>query len=137
MARNKHFQSLVNTTASAALKYASESLPRDDFINKTLLDSDALKELIAPDGKSLADHSALVIGNVGENLNVKRALCINVKEGISVAGYSHPAPASQSADMIGKYAAIVAFKAPEQAEQLGKRLCQHVIGTEDLNLEGF
>lgn len=128
VARNKHFQGLVSTAAAAALKYASNSINGTDLINKVTLDTEALKDLPATDGKPLADHSALVIGNVGENLCVRRALCISVEEGVSLAGYSHPAPVSATADPVGKYAAIVAFKAPEDVDQLGRRLCQHVIG---------
>ncbi|XP_012252194.2 elongation factor Ts, mitochondrial [Athalia rosae] len=127
VARNKYFQSLVATTASAALKYAS-TIAGQDPVNKASLDSDTLKQLPASDGKSLADHSALVIGNVGENLCIRRALCVNVKDGVSLAGYSHPAPATPSADRVGKYASIVAFSATEKSEQLGRQLCQHVIG---------
>lgn len=128
VARNKHFHGLVNTAASAALKYACNSVPAQDLVNKMTLDSEAFKELKASDGKSLADHSALVIGNVGENLCVRRALCVTVKDGVYIAGYSHPAPVSPSADLVGKYAALVAFRTPQSAEELGKRLCQHVIG---------
>ncbi|XP_046622232.1 elongation factor Ts, mitochondrial isoform X1 [Neodiprion virginianus] len=128
VARNKYFQGLVTTVASATMKFASNSVSGTDLVNKVSLDSETLKELPAPDGKTLADHSALIIGSVGENLSLRRALCVSVNDDILIAGLSHPVPASPSATLLGKYAAIVAYRAPPKSEQLGKRLCQHIIG---------
>lgn len=45
-----------------------------------------MKSLKANDGKSLADKLALMIGNVGENATLKRALGIKVDDGIYLTG---------------------------------------------------
>lgn len=45
-----------------------------------------MKSLKANDGKSLADKLALMIGNVGENASLKRALGIKVDNGFYLTG---------------------------------------------------
>jgi hypothetical protein len=56
-----------------------------------------------------------------------------------VAGYTHPTPQKSNKVLFGKYGALVAFKqelpgsveetvANLTVEQLGKLLCQHIIG---------
>lgn len=50
------------------------------------MDSEQLKSLKSIDGKSLADKLALMIGTVGENASLKRALCIQAGPGIHLTG---------------------------------------------------
>jgi elongation factor Ts len=91
------------------------------------------------DGKLLSDHTALLIGSVGENVILRRAYFFQAAEGILVAGYTHPTPQNTNKTLFGKYGALVAFKqilpgnteetvAKLPVEQLGRLLCQHVIG---------
>ena len=91
------------------------------------------------DGKLLSDHTALLIGRVGENVTLRRAYCFQASEEILVAGYTHPIPQNTNKTLFGKYGALVAFKqilpgSTEETvtklpvEQLGRLLCQHIIG---------
>jgi len=92
------------------------------------------------DGKLLSDHVALLIGSVGENIALRRAYCFQASNGILVAGYTHPTPQNANKTLFGKYGALVAFRqtlpgstehetvAKLPVEQLGKLLCQHIIG---------
>lgn len=45
-----------------------------------------MKNLKTTDGKSLADKVALMIGTVGENATLKRALCLKAGPGVQLAG---------------------------------------------------
>lgn len=99
--------------------------------------------LPAEDGKLLSDHTALLIGSVGENVSLRRAYCFQAGEGILVAGYTHPTPQNTSKTLFGKYGALVAFKqilpgntedtvTKLPVEQLGRLLCQHIIGKKSI-----
>ena len=104
------------------------------------LDSERLKALTVEDGKLLSDHVALLIGSVGENVSLRRAYCFQGGEGVTVAGYTHPAPQHAHKTLYGKYGALVAFRKElssnndeESAvkiptDQIGRLLCQHIIG---------
>jgi translation elongation factor EF-Ts len=104
------------------------------------LDSEQLKLLPGEDGKLLSDHTALLIGSVGENIALRRAYCFQASGEILVAGYTHPSPQNTNRTLFGKYGALVAFKQtlPGSTEQetvvklplehLGRLLCQHIIG---------
>ncbi|XP_021921981.1 elongation factor Ts, mitochondrial isoform X2 [Zootermopsis nevadensis] len=140
VARNKTFQTLVDSVANACLKFAiSKQDIRSSFV-KIGLDSEQLKLLPGEDGKLLSDHTALLMGSVGENIFLRRAYCFQANEGILVAGYTHPAPQNTNKVLFGKYGALVAFKQtlPEITEQetvvklpqdqLGRLFCQHIIG---------
>lgn len=95
------------------------------------------------DGKLLSDHTALLIGSVGENVTLRRAYCFQAGEGILVAGYTHPTPQNTNKTLFGKYGALVAFKqilpgstedtvTKLPVEQLGRLLCQHIIGKKSI-----
>nr|CAD7435212.1 unnamed protein product [Timema monikensis] len=139
VARNKNFQSLVGTIADACAHFTKKQ-PLVSPITKFQLTSERLKCLPAEDGKLLVDHMALHIGNLGENLSLRRAFCFLAEEGVTLAGYTHPAAPIQTGTLLGKYGALVALrenlpephvdKAPGQlsTEQLGKQLCQHIVG---------
>ncbi|XP_043475854.1 elongation factor Ts, mitochondrial [Leptopilina heterotoma] len=127
VARNKHFQGLADTVATAVLNH-SLTLPNDGGISKIILDSESLKQIPTHDGKTIADHSALTIGTVGENIGIKRALCMSVGSDINLIGCTHPTPINPLPVSFGKYGSLVAYKTPEPNEQLGIQLCQHIIG---------
>lgn len=91
-----------------------------------------MKNLKAADGKTLADHLALLIGTVGENASIKRAICFKVNNDLKLSGYAHPQATSQDSlqnvTQVGKYGAIVAFRGNNINEDLQKNLCQHIVG---------
>ena len=127
VARNKEFHHLADVVATAVLKHTVNTAS-DNLYNRAILDADALKALPTIDGKTVADHSALAIGTLGENLSVKRALCMNVPSDVYLSGFTHPASTESGPVSYGKYGALLAFKTEENKDEIGKQLCQHIIG---------
>lgn len=92
------------------------------------LDSEQLGNLNV-EGKKLSEVLALFIGSVGENAVLRRAECwkANSKD-VKIAGYTHPAPATPVEYSLGKYGALLAYKQPSETEDVGRHLCQHIVG---------
>ncbi|GBP06743.1 Elongation factor Ts, mitochondrial [Eumeta japonica] len=67
----------------------------DGDLWKSGFESEALKNLKSSDGKTLADHLALLIGSVGENATIKRAICFKVNNDLKLSGYAHPQAVAQ------------------------------------------
>ncbi|XP_043500185.1 elongation factor Ts, mitochondrial isoform X2 [Polistes fuscatus] len=133
VARNKKFHGLAETVLSATLNHAT-TLNNNDEVERTLLDTETLKALPAKDGKTLADHSALIIGTIGENITLRRALCMRVQGEALVFGGTHPAPMNPIPISFGRYGALVAVKGKEDKMILGTQLCQHIIGMNPLKV---
>lgn len=93
VARNNKFRSLVEMVASTCLKY---KFPAQS------LGAEELKAMPADDGSPLADHLALLIGNIGENVSLRRAFCYSVEDGLKISGYTHPAPTEDNPILLGK-----------------------------------
>ena len=127
VARNKQFHGLADTIATAVFQHAL-TLPNYNAISKTFLDAEALKNIPVHDGKTIADHSALTIGVVGENIGIRRALCMNVSADVILSGCTHPASISTVPASFGRYGSLVAYRTAHQKDQLGMQLCQHIIG---------
>lgn len=127
VARNKKFHSLAETVISAVLSH-TKGQELQNKVQRTVFHTDALKTLPAADGKMLGDHAALTIGNVGENISLRRALAISVQPDVTLFGCTHPAPMNPIPVSFGKYGALVAVKTKESNNILGTQLCQHVIG---------
>jgi len=128
VARNKKFHSLAEAVISAVLNHA-KSQDIQNEVQRTIFHADSLKDLPAADGKSLSDHSALTIGNVGENISLRRALAISVRSpDVTLFGCTHPAPMNPIPISFGKYGALVAIKCEKNDNMLGTQLCQHIIG---------
>lgn len=92
-------------------------------------ESEALRNLKLEDGKTLGDHLALLIGTVGENASIKRAICFKTNHELKLSGYTHPAENTivpNEITQLGKYGSIVAFRSNEINEELQKNLCQHL-----------
>ncbi|KAK0089145.1 hypothetical protein PV325_008865 [Microctonus aethiopoides] len=128
VARNKSFHSLAETIITAIAKNADDLSPGDE-IKKISLDAEFLKSLPVMDGKTVADHVALTIGNVGENITVRRALQMSVHPDIELVGCTHPTPVNPIPVSVGKYGAILGYKCQAPVNNLlGMQLCQHIIG---------
>lgn len=93
-----------------------------------------------PQGGSLADHLALLIGAMGENASIRRALCFKVNNDLRLAGYAHPAPTNvsttQNITQVGKYGAIVAFRSQHDVDdqEIQKGICQQIVGMKPLKV---
>lgn len=133
VARNENFQQFIEKASVACAQYISE-VDNINKITKIGLESESLRNLKLDDGKTLGDHLALMIGTVGENASLKRAICYKTPESIRLCGYTHPAPESQTDGklMVGKYGAIAAFNSnsekTEEILEIHRKICQHIVG---------
>lgn len=127
VARNKKFHDLAEIILTTVLKHGM-TIEQNALVNKTILYTDSINELYGSDGKSLSDHTALTIGTVGENINIRRALCMSVQPDVHLYGCTHPAPLNPVPSSFGRYGALVALNSAKKKELLGMQLCQHVIG---------
>jgi elongation factor Ts len=111
VARNETFQGVVRTIANLARE-------RGD-------DVEALKAVPYPGtGRSVADELTHMIATVGENMALRRARRLTVKNGV-VAGYVHNALAPH----LGKIGVLVALESTGDGERLaglGRQLAMHV-----------
>jgi len=98
-------------------------------------------ELSGAEGKSLADHVAVTIGNLGENVTLRRATCLNTRDtGLNIMGLTHPANPTGSQFLSGKYGSLLIYRKQLDSEKINQRsmenshdeilrqMCQHVIG---------
>uniref|UniRef100_A0A182NF87 Elongation factor Ts, mitochondrial n=1 Tax=Anopheles dirus TaxID=7168 RepID=A0A182NF87_9DIPT len=143
VARNVSFQRFVQVASAACVRHL-ENVEADANLTKVGLNSEALKQLVLEDGKSLGDHLALMIGTVGENASLNRAICYKAPDSIQLTGYVHPAPSEeipQDVPLLGKYGSLLAFKAENHSTvqegidgasltgaQVARKVCQHIVG---------
>lgn len=135
VARNKNFQQFVQTASQACIQHITEIESKNELI-KISLEQEGLNKLILKDGKTLNDHLALLIGTVGENASLKRAICFKANnQQIQLSGYAHPAPIIEEENSIkfGKYGTIVAFNG-SATTILQKNLCQHIVGMNPIKI---
>jgi elongation factor Ts len=133
VARNENFQQFVEKASLACAQYISE-VDNTNKITKIGLEMETLRNLKLDDGKTLGDHLALMIGVVGENASLKRAICYKTPEAVRLCGYTHPAPENPAEGklMIGKYGSIAAFNSnsekTEEIREIHRKICQHIVG---------
>jgi len=147
VARNEKFQSLVAEAARACARNIPSDISATHQINYNSEELGALKTSEEVSTK-LSDLVALNIGQIGENMNLRRGASIgSTNQNIKIACSSHP---SQSVDevLVGKYGAVVAYEesaAPPESltdlpenvtvEKLPRQLCQHIIGMNPKTLD--
>ena len=111
VARNDQFQGFVSSVAQVALEVGS--------------DVEALKAAAFPGaGKSVAEQLTGLIATIGENMNLRRAVRLEVSQGV-VASYMH----SATAPGLGKIGVLVALESAgdtAKLEALGKQIAMHV-----------
>ncbi|CAG9863346.1 unnamed protein product [Phyllotreta striolata] len=130
VSRNQEFHSVVQDTLNACLSYLKKQSVQGK-LTKICLDSEQLKNLKLDDGKSLADRLALMIGTVGENASLKRAMCIKTAPEIRLAGYAHPSSNDDKTCQLGRLGGILVYKAIEENENtnaISRGICQHIVG---------
>jgi elongation factor Ts len=109
VARNDLFQGLVKMIADVALTAGNDV----DAINKAKIGD-----------RTVADDIALTISKVGENMTLRRAASVAVKQG-AVGSYVHNAVF----DGLGKIGVLVGLEstgAPDELVRFGKMLAMHV-----------
>ena len=110
VARNEQFQNFVRKVAELALGLGD--------------DVEKLKAAPFPgSGRSVGEELTHMIATVGENMNLRRAKKLSVKQG-TVAAYMHAALAPG----LGKIGVLVALEteAPDKHAPLGRNLAMHV-----------
>lgn len=136
VSRNETFQELVKDVAYATLaRHKNERQSQTGYI-KSLLGGEDLSRLRVSEGVTLADHVAFVIGRLGENMSVKRAVTIGVPSDWHIGSYVHGSVPGQTDVAMGRYGALVVFQGgkEEQVETLGRKLGQHIVGEAPLVL---
>lgn len=132
VARNNEFQTFLGKASTSCIKYMSNVEAKTN-ITKIGIGSDALKNITHEDGKTLGDHLALLIGTVGENATLKRAICYKVPDNVTLVGYTHSTSdlqANKKEFLFGKYGAIAAFNSKTDTEKsdLQQKIVQHIVG---------
>lgn len=138
VARNEHFQQFVELTSKACLQYANE-LPESDLLSRTEFQTESLKNLIDENGAKLSDKIFSLIGLVGENALLRRAVCFKVPDAIQLTGMTYPTAtnilAADSAVQLGIYGTILGLRAPHTvSDELKKNLCMQIIGMNPLKI---
>lgn len=113
VAKNAQFQDLVRTIAAVALKVGD--------------DVGAITAASHPQGGSVAEAISSAIATIGENITLRRAATLEVKQGV-VASYLHNAVG----DGLGRIGVLVALESTGNREELaalGRQIAMHVAAT--------
>ncbi|MEO1137726.1 MAG: translation elongation factor Ts [Pseudomonadota bacterium] len=117
VARNELFQKMVRDIANTAISVNG--------------DIDKLRAETFPGaGKSVDEHVAEMVGQIGENMNLRRAQGIVVDEGV-VASYVH-GPVTDGAGKIGVIVGLKSSGDKAKLEALGKQIAMHVAAARPL-----
>lgn len=139
VARNEHFQQFVELASKACLQYVNDLPQSDDLLSRTEFQSESLKNLVDENGKKLSDAMVLMIGLVGENASLRRAVCFKVPDAIQLTGMAYPTVANTLAVdgtvQLGTYGTILGLRSPNAvSDELKKNLCMQVIGMNPLKV---
>lgn len=136
VARNEKFQQLVKDVTLATLAHHQNKHQSQSGYKKSVLAGDELNKLSLGEGSSLADHVALTIGRLGENMSLKRAVTVVVPAEWHIGSYVHGNVSGQSEVAMGRYGALVIFQGGKDGERdiLGRKLGQHIVGEAPLSL---
>jgi len=130
VARNSEFQTFVEKVSKSCVQYMNSIDDTTNLIKIGIAGND-LKNVAHIEGKTLGDHLALLIGTVGENASLKRAICYKVPDTMQLVGYAHPQNENSNGQFFkGKYGAIAAFKPLKGSfkEELQKNVVKHIVG---------
>jgi len=135
VARNEQFHAIVERLSVALVQQAGQRCP-DGGIDK--LDGEALQAIHADEsGQTLKDLVALGIGNLGENMVLRRSVLMRAAEGERFATYVHARVGKDTRAHMGKFAAILRYTADgsdEAQDTIARRVCQHVVGMKPVSL---
>ena len=113
VARNETFQDFVARVAQIALNVGD--------------DIDAISAAPFADGRSVAEQLTHMVATIGENMTIRRAKVLTVKQGV-VASYMHQALKPG----LGKIGVLAAIEGPGELgtlETLGRQVGMHVAAT--------
>lgn len=120
VARNEKFQAMVAEIAKLALAAAG--------------DTEKLKAMQFPSSsRNVGDYVTDMVATIGENLTVRRAAVLSVKDGV-IGSYVH----NQAAPGMGKIGVLVALESAGNKEELapfGRMLAMHVAATNPVAMD--
>ncbi|NRA29596.1 MAG: elongation factor Ts [Parvularculaceae bacterium] len=124
VARNETFQNMVRDVADVALTVDGEV--------------EALKGATYPGGdKSVEAHISEMVGQIGENMALRRSEGVSVNSG-AVVPYVHT-PIADRAGKIGVLVALESSKDAADLQEVGKQVAMHIAAArpQALNIEGL
>ncbi|KAK6619333.1 hypothetical protein RUM44_003715 [Polyplax serrata] len=129
VSRNEKFKEMVDLVTSVCLKYPVLN-PGEDTKEVNLNAEELAKLKIG--NETLADHMAVLISGIGENMLLRRAYCYETQRNdINLAVSVHP-PCSNSSVLHGKYAAFIVYQRNasngEDTDGVSNEICKHIIG---------
>lgn len=132
VARNEKFQDLVARLSNVCEKHFTDRNENRVDLNKVEVGS-----LMNEENKTLSDLVALEIGNIGENMAVRRACYMQVADGNTLGTYVHPAGTYINLDncIMGRFACAVEItNSSEQLDSFANDLAQHIVGMKALEI---
>lgn len=134
VARTEDFRTFVDKLVRACTSHAKKLPSLETGVTRVSLASAEVEKLRVRDGGAVGEARALLVGRLGEDVAVRRVLCLR-SEAALLAGFCHGDQAPQTYPCFGKYGALVTYRAlgecmlsEEELEQLGRGLCQQVVG---------
>jgi len=124
VARNETFQNMVRDVADVALTVDGNT--------------DALKVADYPGaGKTVEAQIAEMVGQIGENMALRRSQGVSVEKG-AVVPYVHT-PIADRAGKIGVLVALESDKSADELQEVGKQIAMHIAAArpQSLNIEGL
>jgi len=135
VARNEQFHAIVERLATALVQHVETRCGGGEV---SRIEGEELQALPAEEtGQTLKDVVALGIGNLGENMILRRSVLIRAAADERFATYVHARVGKHSDAQMGKFAAILRYKTDgtdESHETIARRVCQHVVGMNPLTL---
>ncbi|XP_050418733.1 elongation factor Ts, mitochondrial [Patella vulgata] len=136
VARNKKFVNLVTTLTTVCNNHFTS------FNNKKiLLEKQDVNSIVTSDGRTIGDLVAYEVGNIGENMALRRAVHMMTSPNTTISTYVHVSgdeiEVSENCQL-GKYGTIVEFERIENKDQtlylvadpfhVKQQICQHIVG---------
>lgn len=138
VARNQKFHELVQKLAASCQQYFN-----DCSETKVLLKKEEVNKISVESQVTLGDLVAQEVGNIGENMSLRRAAFLQTSfPGGVIGSYIHSMQGSGKVGecTVGKFAALVSVL-PDGADinqqtmiEIGQRLSQHVVGMNPLKI---
>ncbi|RUS70950.1 hypothetical protein EGW08_021295 [Elysia chlorotica] len=131
VAKNEKFIAMVSKLVEECSGYLQGSQESELSLSKADLD-----QIQSSEQGTLADIVSLNIGNLGENMSLRRAVFLRAGENNILSAYVHPSGGDAAGKrlLMGKYGSVLELVPPpadfsrESLSTLGRELCQHIVG---------
>jgi len=135
VARNEQFHAIVERLTTALVQQVETRCGGGEV---SRIEGEELQALPSEEaGQTLKDVVALGIGNLGENMILRRSVLIRAAADERFATYVHARVGKHADAQMGKFAAVLRYKTDgtdESHETIARRVCQHVVGMNPLTL---